>query len=603
MSQIPVVLPDTNYLLDYSPYIHETKWLLNSVEILISEVVISELVGLCNNEYPLLARNANQALNVIRVLQKEADQGRNSYQQGKVIISFAPRPKQVAPPLESQTPDHQIIATARALLTRNPPRFCAILTSDRELCHIAEAMSVIAVMPAGHNDQTRFLEEIQRKFEWWVKTRSHEPQPLVKMVRTQLNGEGRFLRRITRLYSQVRAARHRTLLSLAPLTTRVALTAHIILHVPNPERRVVLVTVESAAAADYWAAEIRRRGGFKEGDIQVFGMDNLGRLERARAVIYRYDQLARRLPKHIDRLKQEQQRLTAVVDGCDMLDPADLAPLLFDCDQFIGLNHNPAGTIRSAVNRMLDAYIRDRAKQTYSFADAERDGWGQPYDFFHHPVTFTPDEQEIWTALNNNYLRQREKVVQYYSQLKNADNFWEGLGRVLADSVAPEAAQLFPLREEREQMVHQAANKLTLVKRLVSDPTQKANRRLILDYDHLWTPVLQNQLTEMGMLVGELAPGDAQQTIWKKFNEKKLNTLLLSTKPQLILPNTHFHQLIILSPLRPLPEISTIVDWTLSHTFTKDALRIDLLYVADSPEEVAMLKVAESCFNLRYGGL
>ena len=256
----------------------------------------------------------------------------------------------------------------------------------------------------------------------------------------------------------------------------------------------------------------------------------------------------------------------------------------------------------SAANRMLDAYMRGRASLTFSFADAERDGWGHAYDFFHHPVTFAPDNLKLWDELNDKYLRQHEKAVRKYPQLKNADNFWEGLGRVLADAVAPEAAQLFPLREQREQMTHQAFNKLEVVKQLVQETPRRPYRRLILDYDRQWTAVLNQELLRKGLQVAELSPGDDQRKVWEWFSGNKLDTLLLSEAPTFTLPDAHFHQLIIMTPLRPLPEISAIVDWALSHTHARDALRVDLLYVKDSPEEVAMLEVAESCFNLRYTG-
>jgi hypothetical protein len=73
-----------------------------------------------------------------------------------------------------------------------------------------------------------------------------------------------------------------------------------------------------------------------------------------------------------------------------------------------------------------------------------------------------------------------------------------------------------------------------------------------------------------------------------------------SELPGEALPKVPLHQLIILAPLRPMPEIQAVVDWTLAHTSARDALEIDLLYVADTPEELAMFEVAEACFDLRY---
>lgn len=595
----PTVLPDTNFLLDY-PNIHEETWQLRPLRLLISDVVISELEGLSRNEYPLLAENARQALNVMTILQQQAKKGHTGYQQGNVNVDFISRPTRVLPPLESKKPDHQLIATARSLLIADLPQFCAILSNDRELCHIAEALSVITVIPSERGNPDRFHEELLRKYEWWEKLRQVEPPATPKRSVRRLDAQDHFERLVDHLYSQVRAARHRTILSLAPLSSRIGLTARVIERVPNPDRRVIMLVVSSQAAAVHWAEEIQKRGRFKEGDIQIFGMDSLSRLERARAIIYRFDQMARRLPKHMDRLKQAQQRLTAIVDGCDTVDAADLAPLLFDCDQFIGFNHYPTAIAQSSVGRLLEAFVRGRSILTYSFADAERDGWGHSFDFFHHQVTFTPDEEEYWQELNDKYLRQREKVVHQNPQLNYADNFWEGLGHVLSETVAPEAAELFPLRERREEMTHLARNKLEIVKQLVRATPKAPYRRLILDYAQQWTPVLRQQLTEMGLHVAELTPNGDQRQIWEGFTGNKLDTLLLSNAPVFSLPGAYFHQLIILTPFRPIPEISAIVDWALSHTHAKDALRIDLLYVADTPEKVAMLEVAEACFNVRY---
>lgn len=233
-SLLPAVLPDTNFLIDY-PKIHKEAWQLRPLHLLISEVVTSELEGLSRSEYPLLANNALQALNVTTALQQQVQKGKGTYQQGKVTVGFIPRPTEIPRPLEAKTPDHQLIATARSFLTADPPQFCAILSNDRELCHIAEAMSVITVIPSERGDHSRFHEELQRKYEWWEKL--HRPQPPLSpppRPARKPNADTRFERLVDRLYSQVRAARHRTILALAPLSARIALTARIIERVPNP---------------------------------------------------------------------------------------------------------------------------------------------------------------------------------------------------------------------------------------------------------------------------------------------------------------------------------------------------------------------------------
>ena len=47
-------------------------------------------------------------------------------------------------------------------------------------------------------------------------------------------------------------------------------------------------------------------------------------------------------------------------------------------------------------------------------------------------------------------------------------------------------------------------------------------------------------------------------------------------------------------------EISDAVDWALTHTQIQGQLRIDLLYVGGTPEELAMLELAEASFDLHY---
>jgi hypothetical protein len=151
-----------------------------------------------------------------------------------------------------------------------------------------------------------------------------------------------------------------------------------------------------------------------------------------------------------------------------------------------------------------------------------------------------------------------------------------------------------------EQMAQIAQNKLVHLKKLVEFTPKQPYRRLIFDYTHQWTPVLLKQLTSNGVTVAELPVGENQRVIWDQFAGNRLNTLLLSDLPDYDLPGANFHQLVILTPLRPMEEILEMIDWALSHTLTSDALRLDLLYVDDTPEEIAMIALAEASFDLRY---
>ena len=100
--------------------------------------------------------------------------------------------------------------------------------------------------------------------------------------------------------------------------------------------------------------------------------------------------------------------------------------------------------------------------------------------------------------------------------------------------------------------------------------------------------------------MAELPIGENQRTIWDQFAGNRLDTLLLSEVPPVDLPGSSFHQLIILTPLRPMDEILAMIDWALSHTQTNDALRLDLLYVDNTPEEIAMIALAQASFDLQY---
>ena len=88
--------------------------------------------------------------------------------------------------------------------------------------------------------------------------------------------------------------------------------------------------------------------------------------------------------------------------------------------------------------------------------------------------------------------------------------------------------------------------------------------------------------------------------IWNQFAGNRFDTLILSSVPLLDLQMANLHQLIILTPLSPMDEELAMIDWALSHTQTKDAMRLDVLFAVDTPEEIAMLELAEASFELEY---
>jgi hypothetical protein len=90
-------------------------------------------------------------------------------------------------------------------------------------------------------------------------------------------------------------------------------------------------------------------------------------------------------------------------------------------------------------------------------------------------------------------------------------------------------------------------------------------RRLILDYERQWTPVMLKILGDEALAITELpAAGELQHQVWSDFSGNKWDTLLLSEVPPFDFPIAAFSQLIILTPLRPMTGISTMVDWSLT---------------------------------------
>ena len=508
-------------------------------------------------------------------------------------------------PLDPQKPDHQLIAYAKKQHLQDSARFCAILSNDKELCDIAGALTVIAV--SRHSDH-RFHNELLRKYEWWEKANTVErtASSLVKPAQkarpqiSYINQQIQLVRSVKKLYRRIDASGCRTTIYLAPVKARQALTLEVINRLRNPDRQVVIVVVENRTAAQFWAGELRQMGNFPPSKLQIFGIDPAERLDQAKAVIYCHDQIARRFPQHVSRLNHAQKRITAVVDGCDLLDPVELAILLYECDQFIGLSHLPLGYRHTRGHRMLNIVLHNRSLMDYTFADAERDGWNHSFDLYLSEIQFTSDERQIWNEINTDYLRLRNRAIKEFPELGESEDFWETLERMLENIARPDLADLIKQREQLEQMAQIGKNKLERIKQLLQSVPKHPYRRLLFDYTRQWTPVLLNQLNQAGIKVAELPLDENQRQIWDQFAGDRLDTLLLSDVPTFEMPGAHFHQLIILTPLQPMEEVLAMIDWSLSHTQTTAALRLDLLYVADTPEKIAMMALAEASFDLQY---
>lgn len=599
-----LVLPDTNFLLEF-PKVHEEKWLLRPVEIIISEVVLSELNGLTRSESRLLAQKASAALATLNQLKIQAERGQQSYQDGQVKLIFVDRPKQISSLLNGSVPDHQLIATALSYLTAEPPHFCAILTDDRALSDIASILAVPVVMPTNDFNLHRFHEQLKRRYEFWVIVKTQSDQPKKKAAtptdRSKGNQEEKGLAKTAgHLHNQIVTAHHRAILAIAPQTARLALTCRLLQSVRDPDKRVMLIFVPSPATAVHWAAVIRQRCGYKVEETPIFGVDMLDPPEKVRAIIYYHGQIGRRIPRQLDRLRLAEQQVTAILDGCELLSPVDMATLLYDCDQIIGFNHYPTSFARTPGNRMLNTFLRNHLLVTYSFADAVRDRWGHDFILFRHEVNFAADEKELWDRVAQEYVLTHQRAVKRRPQLIEAADFWEDLLRVMEHSAFAEAGILLEKRERQEELAQMARGKVDKVKELCRPAPKSPYRRLILDFHRQWTPVLLQQLPEIGLRVAELPAEGDPRPVWDRFAGNQVDTLIFSDLPPTGLPKAYYYQLIILTPLRPLGEISAVVDWALTHTEARESLRVDLLFTRQMPEESAVLELAEAVFDLRY---
>jgi hypothetical protein len=595
------VLPDTNYLMDY-PNLLDENWLLQPLEILLSETVVAELRGLANNYQESTSKKAQAALAAVEKLRGSLAELTKTYP--KLKITFVPRCVEVSDPLEPHDPDHQIIAQARSFLYGRGARFCAILSNDKRLCHIAQAMAVITVNRYPNQFQ-RFHEELQLKHQFW-----RPPLPLVAALSPSRSAHpipdpiSRLDKFIRSLYRRVQAAQFRATINLAPLHARIAFAAHMIQRVRKPEKQIILITVESNLVAHYWAGEIRQKTGLNASQVQLFGQDDLGRFKDIRAIIFRREQIVRRIPDFLAQAQLDQQRVLAIVDGCDLLEPVDVAVLLYHCASFVGFNHYPIGSLNTPGNQIISVLLRNQALLSYSFADAQREGWGTSHTFFSHPVTFTSDDQEIWHELTIQYLKLREKLLQEQPSLKATDNFWEGLHRILEATATPEAGELFKIREQREQCSQLASQKIQVLRTIFnSSPRSISFKRIVFDYARQWTPVLLKEFNSEKFRVVEwtLELRDPIH-LWNEFEQGKIDVLIFSHLPSFELRALPFHQLIILTPLHPLGQLNAMIDWAMAHTKISEPFKIELLYTENTPEELAMLDLAAASFGLHYHG-
>jgi len=608
----PAVVVDTNILMAL-PAIHKFNWGMQPVTVYVLDAVVNELRGLARNkEDDAKAATARRALSVLDDLQKCAQPDGIPLPNSTGHLIFAQAPSDISPPLDPDNVDHQQIALAQAHLKASPRSFCAIVTNDQEMTDIAlsASPSVPVIAPGSGAIKRAIRRQLARRRRWWKlfrrETVAERPHP-VKSARpapsSRADRQARLEQVVCSLYGRLRSARHRAILSIAPLEARLALTAHLVRILTRHENRAIFLFVEDQSEAKYWADELRQRCKLRPDAVLVFGERGIPQVQGTRVVVYRHPQIESRFNQHAARFTKAGRHVTAVVDGCDLLDPVWIAMLLFGCGQFIGFTRHSLGHAQAVGGRMLATFFQQQTVATYTFADAERSDWLRPFDVLRHSVAFQEDESQSYREVNNQFIAVHSQVSRRYPELNEASDFWGALRRVLERAVDHQAASLFMLRERREELAQRARAKCEVVVRLLSEIRSPA-RCLVCDLEQLWTTALLEALADREMTVEVLERSSnavVRESLWHRFKAGKVDCLILQNVPPSGLVGTRINRLIIMTPLTPLSRLAAIVDWALSHAVSGPTTYVDLLYTSGTPEQRAMMDFADTCCGLRFG--
>jgi hypothetical protein len=453
--------------------------------------------------------------------------------------------------------------------------------------------------------------QLKRKVHWWESFHREEraaaqPHPVKaarRAPRPRPDPQARLEQVVRSLYGRLRSARHRAILSVAPLEARLALTAHLVPILTQRSKRVVFLFVGDQPQAEYWASELRLRCELQRDAVLVFGERGLPRIHGTHVVVYRHPQIETRFKHHAARFAKEGRRIMVIADGCDLLDPVWIATLLIGRAQFVGFTRHTSSHAQTVGGRMLAAFCEQETVANYTFADAEKDGWLRPFDVLRHPVAFQDAEFQTYRQVNDRFIAVHNEVGRRYPELNEALDFWESLHRILDRVADHESASLFTLREQREELAQMARAKCETVVRLLSEVGSPA-RCLVCDFERVWTAVLLETLGERGMTVEVLERPSgpaARESLWRRFEAGKVDCLVLQDVPPPRLVGARINRLIVMTPLTPLSTLASVVDWVLSHALDGPAVCIDLLYTSETPEQEAMTDFADTCFGLRFG--
>ena len=252
-------------------------------------------------------------------------------------------------------------------------------------------------------------------------------------------------------------------------------------------------------------------------DINILGTDAVYASSKSEVQICCYSQIEEKFPLLVTRLRHSKIRLLTIVDGCDRMDPVLLAGILHNCGTFFGINHFPIGYRQAPANRLLNLTLHNNLIMNYTFADAERDGWGHACNLILHKISFTAEEQGYWDELNNNFTKRQQIALKNHPELGSADNFWDALTHLLSRTVDPEDVDLIKIREQREQMAQLAQNKAEGAFKLINLLDIKPYRRLILDFERQWTPILTKHFEKTDIRLAELTGKEDQRIKWDRF--------------------------------------------------------------------------------------
>lgn len=602
------LIVDTNVLLAL-PQIDRVKWGVAGIDVFILRGVLDdELRGLMRgkNHTGRLAKSAYEYLgNLERQMPAE---GQPLPEGGRLRIVDAP--PELATPLDPASVDHQQIALAQRWRSGGANRFCALVTRDREMADIARLVppTIPVIQPQPHEmEKTR--QQLARLVEWSLKFQSNgkEREATIKEAqpaeRAAEKPDERLRQQIHTYAERIRLSNYRAVLALSPLEIRLALTAFLVEKLAAGEKRTLFLFVPEQEDVRWWATLLWKQLGLPREAICVFG-EETPRTGRTRVLLYHHDQVERRLPHHVARFRKAGRSITALVDGAELLDPAALAMILFYCRQFIGYTQLPLDHAQAAGGRMLDNFFNQQTVATYTFADAEHDGWLHPFDVIRHPVRLLDYEEEEYERLKGELVAQHARVLQDYPRLRQSSDFWRSLLQLLAQHVDDQAAGLFTRRERLENIAQDSRAKVAVVERLLATGTRPAHCLVLdADYERFWSNTLQHSLGQQGYRVAVAereTPEETWQALWRDFAEGRTDCLVAPRVPPHNLAPTTIRRLILPTALAPLQVLAAMTDWTLSHVSGGPPVSVDLLYTVDTPEQAAMIAFAGASFGLRF---